>query len=138
MKDPAEQKVVVVSAMGSAVESPIKVTDLILNMIAKAARQDAAFLVDLAALQVRPRGYGSVCPFREVCCQGGGAAGLLSWGRGSWAVVLGEGQLGEGVALCARGTQVASICALSWWLNLTESSPGAAAGVRGAALVVVR
>lgn len=48
----SQQKVVVVSAMGSAAESPIKVTDLILNMIAKAARQDAAFLVDLAALQV--------------------------------------------------------------------------------------
>lgn len=31
----------------------MKVTDLILNMIDKAARQDAAFLVDLAALQVR-------------------------------------------------------------------------------------
>lgn len=40
------------SAMGSAPESPVKVTDLLLNMIAKAARQDAAFLVDLAALQV--------------------------------------------------------------------------------------
>lgn len=37
--------------MGSSKESPIKVTDLILNMIDKAARQDAAFLVDLAALQ---------------------------------------------------------------------------------------
>lgn len=51
IKDPAEQKCVVVSAMGSCKESPIKVTDLILNMIDKAARQDAAFLVDLAALQ---------------------------------------------------------------------------------------
>lgn len=44
-------KVVVVSAMGSAPSSPTKVTDLILNMIARAAKQDAAFLVDLAMLQ---------------------------------------------------------------------------------------
>lgn len=51
INDAAEQKVVVVSAMGSSKESPVKVTDLILNMIDKAARQDAAFLVDLAALQ---------------------------------------------------------------------------------------
>eukprot|EP00878_Enallax_costatus_P032395 GHUV01035600.1.p1 GENE.GHUV01035600.1~~GHUV01035600.1.p1 ORF type:complete len:205 (+),score=47.91 GHUV01035600.1:108-722(+) len=51
INDAAEQKVAVVSAMGSSKESPIKVTDLILNMIDKAARQDAAFLVDLAALQ---------------------------------------------------------------------------------------
>ncbi|GLI70404.1 hypothetical protein VaNZ11_015124 [Volvox africanus] len=42
---------VVVSAMGNHPTSPIKVTDLILNMINKASRQDAAFLVDLAALQ---------------------------------------------------------------------------------------
>lgn len=42
---------VVVSAMGSHPSSPVKVTDLILNMIKKASRQDAAFLVDLAALQ---------------------------------------------------------------------------------------
>ncbi len=42
---------VVVSAMGSHSSSPVKVTDLILNMIKKASRQDAAFLVDLAALQ---------------------------------------------------------------------------------------
>jgi aspartokinase/homoserine dehydrogenase 1 len=46
-----EQKVVVVSAMGSTPASPVKVTDLILNMISKAAKQDAGFLVDLAALQ---------------------------------------------------------------------------------------
>jgi aspartokinase/homoserine dehydrogenase 1 len=49
--DPAEGKVVVVSAMGSTPDSPVKVTDLILNMVAKAAKQDNAFLVDLAALQ---------------------------------------------------------------------------------------
>jgi len=49
--DPAEGKVVVVSAMGSTKESPLKVTDLILNMVSKAAKQDNAFLVDLASLQ---------------------------------------------------------------------------------------
>lgn len=49
--DPAGGKVVVVSAMGSTKQSPIKVTDLILNMVSKAAKQDAAFLVDLASLQ---------------------------------------------------------------------------------------
>jgi hypothetical protein len=49
--EPGDSKVVVVSAMGSSPTSPIKVTDLILNMIKKAANQDAAFLVDLAALQ---------------------------------------------------------------------------------------
>jgi len=48
---PGEQKVVVVSAMGSTPASPVKVTDLIINMISKAAKQDAGFLVDLAALQ---------------------------------------------------------------------------------------
>ena len=46
-------QVVVVSAMGSHESSPIKVTDLLLNMVAKAARQDEGFLLDLAALQVR-------------------------------------------------------------------------------------
>lgn len=51
IKDPAQGKVVVVSAMGSHSSSPIKVTDLILNMIKRAAKQDAAFLLDLAALQ---------------------------------------------------------------------------------------
>lgn len=51
LADPADSKVVVVSAMGSHPSSPIKVTDLILNMIDKAAKKDAAFLVDLAALQ---------------------------------------------------------------------------------------
>lgn len=51
IKSPGDQKVVVVSAMGSAPNSPIKVTDMILNMISKAAKQDAAFLVDLASLQ---------------------------------------------------------------------------------------
>ncbi len=40
------------SAMGSHPSSPIKVTDLLLNMVAKAQRQDEAFLLDLAALQV--------------------------------------------------------------------------------------
>ncbi len=40
------------SAMGSHESSPVKVTDLLLNMVAKAARQDEGFLLDLAALQV--------------------------------------------------------------------------------------
>lgn len=44
-------QLVVVSAMGSHPSSPIKVTDLLLNMVDKAARQDEAFLLDLAALQ---------------------------------------------------------------------------------------
>jgi aspartokinase/homoserine dehydrogenase 1 len=51
LKEPGECKVVVVSAMGSHPTSPAKVTDLILDMIKRAARQDAAFLLDLAALQ---------------------------------------------------------------------------------------
>lgn len=46
-----QQRVMVVSAMGSHPSSPVKVTDLLLNMVAKAARQDEAFLLDLAALQ---------------------------------------------------------------------------------------
>lgn len=41
-----------VSAMGAHPSSPVKVTDLLLNMVAKAQRQDEAFLLDLAALQV--------------------------------------------------------------------------------------
>lgn len=45
-------QVVVVSAMGAHPSSPIKVTDLLLNTVAKAQRQDEAFLLDLAALQV--------------------------------------------------------------------------------------
>ena len=48
----AVQKLVVVSAMGSHPTSPVKVTDLLLNMVAKASKQDQAFLIDLAALQV--------------------------------------------------------------------------------------
>lgn len=51
-EDPAEQRLVVVSAMGSHPSSPVKVTDLLLNMIDKASKQDQAFLIDLAALQV--------------------------------------------------------------------------------------
>ena len=49
--DPAEGKVVVVSAMGSDPASPLKVTDLLLNMIKRASSSDAAFLLDLAKLQ---------------------------------------------------------------------------------------
>ena len=51
--DPAQCKLVVVSAMGSHPSSPVKVTDLLLNMVAKASQQDQAFLIDLAALQAR-------------------------------------------------------------------------------------
>lgn len=49
--DTSNNKVVVVSAMGSHPSSPVKVTDLLINMVNKAARQDEAFLLDLAALQ---------------------------------------------------------------------------------------
>lgn len=51
--EPAQCKLVVVSAMGSHPSSPVKVTDLLLNMVAKASQQDQAFLIDLAALQAR-------------------------------------------------------------------------------------
>eukprot|EP00803_Ostreobium_quekettii_P001981 evm.model.scf_1486.1 EVM.evm.TU.scf_1486.1 scf_1486:393-1145(-) len=51
VEDPAENKVVVVSAMGSTPESPVKVTDLMLSMIGKAAAQDIGFMTDLTALQ---------------------------------------------------------------------------------------
>ncbi len=51
IKEPGSAKVVVVSAMGSHPTSPLKVTDVILNMIKRAEKQDAAFLLDLAALQ---------------------------------------------------------------------------------------
>ncbi len=51
-------QVIVVSAMGSHPESKVKVTDLLLNMVAKAVRQDDAFLLDLAALQVPPPSPG--------------------------------------------------------------------------------
>lgn len=47
----AEQQVVVVSAMGSHPSSPVKVTDLLINMVTKAAAQNQEFLLDLAALQ---------------------------------------------------------------------------------------
>lgn len=49
--DMADQKVVVVSAMGSHPTSLVKVTDVLLNMVAKASRQDEGFLLDLAAIQ---------------------------------------------------------------------------------------
>ena len=52
LSGPAASTLVVVSAMGSHPSSPLKVTDLLLNMVAKASRQDQAFLIDLAALQV--------------------------------------------------------------------------------------
>ncbi|KDD71521.1 hypothetical protein H632_c4869p0, partial [Helicosporidium sp. ATCC 50920] len=37
--------------MGSTSASPVKVTDLLLNAIAKAAARDDTYIVDLAALQ---------------------------------------------------------------------------------------
>lgn len=37
--------------MGSHPTSPVKVTDLLINMVTKASRQDEGFLLDLAALQ---------------------------------------------------------------------------------------
>ncbi|EFN56810.1 hypothetical protein CHLNCDRAFT_144341, partial [Chlorella variabilis] len=46
-----EQQVVVVSAMGSHPSSPVKVTDLLINMVTKAASQNQEFLLDLAQLQ---------------------------------------------------------------------------------------
>jgi aspartokinase/homoserine dehydrogenase 1 len=46
------QRVVVVSAMGAHPSSPTKVTDLLINMVTKAAAQNQEFLLDLAALQV--------------------------------------------------------------------------------------
>ena len=38
--------------MGSHPTSPVKVTDLLINMVSKAAAQNQEFLLDLAALQV--------------------------------------------------------------------------------------
>ena len=66
MEEPAQQKLVVVSAMGSHPSSPFKVTDLLLNMVAKASKQDQAFLIDLAALQVRrvPTRFASLPVYR--------------------------------------------------------------------------
>ena len=55
--DPA-QKVAVVSAMGSHPTSPTKVTDLLINMVTKAAAQDQGYMLDLAALQVGGGGCG--------------------------------------------------------------------------------
>jgi hypothetical protein len=42
---------VIVSAMGSHPTSPVKVTDLLLNMISKAAARDDAYLQEIEALQ---------------------------------------------------------------------------------------
>ena len=46
INDPAEGRLVVVSAMGSHPTSPTKVTDLLLNMIKRASNSDNAFLLD--------------------------------------------------------------------------------------------
>mmetsp|Transcript_94 Transcript_94/g.311 ORF Transcript_94/g.311 Transcript_94/m.311 type:complete len:930 (+) Transcript_94:104-2893(+) len=42
---------VVVSAIGSHVTSPVKTTDLLINMVSKAAAQDGGFLLDLEAIR---------------------------------------------------------------------------------------
>ena len=47
MQMEGERKLVVVSAMGSHPTSPVKVTDLLLNMIAKAVSRDDTYLVEL-------------------------------------------------------------------------------------------
>ena len=75
--DPAGHKLVVVSAMGAHPDSPLKVTDLLINMVAKASRQDEAFLLDLAALQVRAGVRGVGRGWRALCllARPGGAAG---------------------------------------------------------------
>lgn len=44
--------------MGSHPSSPVKVTDLLINMVGKAANQDQEFLLDLTALQARQEGWG--------------------------------------------------------------------------------
>ncbi len=70
------------SAMGSHPSSPIKVTDLLLNMVAKAQRQDEAFLLDLAALQVWEFFPFTFCVFAHGKGKGQSAApgrGFLSW-----------------------------------------------------------
>ena len=51
-RDLDDQKVVVVSAMGSHPTSPVKVTDVLLTMVAKAAQQNMGFLLDLNSIQV--------------------------------------------------------------------------------------
>lgn len=51
VQEDGAKKMIVVSAMGSHPTSPVKVTDLILNMIDRAQKKDEAFLLDLAALQ---------------------------------------------------------------------------------------
>lgn len=51
VESPIQNKVMVVSGMGSHGTSPVKVTDLLLRMIEKAAKQDVGFMMDLAALQ---------------------------------------------------------------------------------------
>lgn len=46
-----ERRLAVLSAMGSHPSSPVKVTDLLLAMVAKAGRRDESYLLELAALQ---------------------------------------------------------------------------------------
>lgn len=50
---PSSSAAVVVSAMGAHPSSPIKVTDLLLSVVSKAAARDASFSEDLAALRAK-------------------------------------------------------------------------------------
>lgn len=47
MENQSARTMVVVSALGSHPSSPVKVTDLLLNMIQRASKQDAGFTEDL-------------------------------------------------------------------------------------------
>ncbi len=58
-EDTAEKKLAVVSAMGSHPTSPTKVTDLLLNMIAKASKKDPSFDEDLDALKEKHEKAGT-------------------------------------------------------------------------------
>lgn len=50
-QEPSRRTMVVVSALGSHPSSPVKTTDLLLNMVAKAAKQDQAFILDLESIR---------------------------------------------------------------------------------------
>ena len=53
VNDSASSAAVVVSAMGAHPSSPVKVTDLLLSVVSKAAARDASFPEDLAALRAK-------------------------------------------------------------------------------------
>ena len=52
-EDPRASAAVVVSAMGAHPSSPVKVTDLLLSVVSKAASRDPGFADDLAALRAK-------------------------------------------------------------------------------------